>query len=193
MAIRKVIQLGDPRLKAQNKEIIDFQSEELKRLLEDLKDTMLAEELIGIAAPQIAENFKVFITEPRVSQYRTIDQADSLRVYINPEIVYSSPEEVIIYEGCGCTNASIFGPVKRAKEITIVAFDENGKKFSLTADGLLARVIQHEYDHLNGIEFVEKVHDNSKFLSTQFYIKDIKNSKEQLEASKITRKEFKLL
>lgn len=194
MAFRETVQIGHPALKAINQEITDFNSEKIKQIIQDLVDTMRQNELVGMAGPQIAENYKVFITEPRVTPTRTIDQADELRVYINPIIVNSSVEECTIYEGCGSVlNGSLFGPVIRPREITIEAFDQNGKKFSLTCDGLLARVIQHEYDHLKGVEFTEKVSDYKKLMAAEFYKQNIKGSEEQINNSKITKKEFKWL
>jgi peptide deformylase len=81
----------------------------------------------------------------------------------------------------------IFGPVVRPEEIEIEAVNENGEKFRLRADGILARVIQHEMDHLNGIEFLEKVSDYSKIISKKFYRKNIRSSKEQLSSSQVTK------
>lgn len=189
MSIRDAIQIGDPRLKAENKVINDFSDPVIKQVIQDLIDTMRAKELIGMAAPQIGENWKMFVTEPRETKFRTADQVDELRIYINPVIVECSTEETIIYEGCGSLlNGQLFGPVRRPKEITIETFDQDGKKFRLTCDGILARVIQHEYDHLNGIEFIEKIYDYKKLMTADFYVKDIKGSKEQTEASIITKK-----
>lgn len=192
--IRESIQIGHPALKAENKEIKDFNDPILIQLITDLKDTMYDAGLVGMAAPQIAENYKVFITEPRVTETRPIDQADEFRVYINPEIVNKSEEEVIIYEGCGSVlNGNLFGPVKRSKVITIRAYDQNGDQFELAADGLLGRVIQHEFDHLFGIEFTEKIFDYKLLMAREHYIDRIKTSPEQIENSKITIKEFKKL
>jgi peptide deformylase len=189
--IRETIQIGHPVLKASNTEITDFRSEKVKQLIKDLTDTMHDANLIGIAAPQIAENFRIFITEPRETPARPADQSDILRVYINPKIVELSKDESIIYEGCGSVmNGKLFGPVKRPKQVTIEAYNENGKKFRFTADGILGRVIQHEFDHLEGVEFTEKVTDYKKLMHLDFYIKNIKPSPEQAEASKITIKEY---
>ena len=194
MSVRKIIEIGHHLLKLKNKKVVDFKSKELKKLVEDLIDTMKKVDLIGIAAPQIAENYQVFITEPRRTKARKLGKDDKLRVYINPKITYFSKEKSVIYEGCGCIpQTSIFGPVERSKEIEIEAFDLAGDKFRLRCDGLLARVILHEYDHLQGIEFLEKVTDNRKLLSWQFYLKNIRNSKEQLKASKISKIEYKKL
>ncbi|MFA6250344.1 MAG: peptide deformylase [Candidatus Shapirobacteria bacterium] len=189
MAIKPTLQIGDPRLKAENKPVKDFDDPVVKQVIQDLVDTMHQNELIGMAAQQIGENWKIFVTEPRETKTRPADQADELRVYINPVIVESSNEENVIYEGCGSVlNGALFGPVKRPKEITVEAFDQNGNKFRLTCDGILARVIQHEYDHLLGIEFTEKVLDYKKLMTADYYRETIKMSPEQIEASKITKK-----
>lgn len=148
---------------------------------------MLKHDLIGLAAPQIGENYKIFVTQPRKTKARKLPQGDKFRVYINPKIAYFSKEESVLYEGCGSVlNGTLFGPVKRPREIKIEAFDEVEQKFQVHCDGILARVIQHEYDHLQGVEFTEKVYDYKKLMAREFYIKNIRNSKPQLEASKIT-------
>lgn len=192
MAVRKVIQIGHPALKAKNKIIANSNSPKMKQLIIDLVDTMRKNDLIGIAAPQIGENYKIFVTEPRKTKTRTGDQIDKLRVYINPKITFFSQKQSIIYEGCGSVvKGTLFGPVKRSKEITTEAINEKGKKFKLTTDGILARVIQHEYDHLQGVEFTEKISDYRKLVDVSFYKKFIKYSKQQKQASKITEIKIK--
>jgi peptide deformylase len=191
MAIRQTIQIGHPVLKAKNKPIIDFGSKKLHQVVEDLIDTMHEAQLIGMAAPQIAENFQVFVTEPRETKTRAKDQADTLRIYINPKIIYASKEEVVIFEGCGSVmQGKLFGPVSRPKTITIEAFDLTGKKYQFTTDGILAQVIQHEYDHMEGIEFLEKVSNYKEMMTVDYYVDRIKNDPKHREACVITRKEI---
>lgn len=188
MAVKKTIQVGDPRLKSKNKKIKNFKSLVLKKLIKDLIDSMNKAGLIGIAAPQIGENYMVFITHPRNTKSRRLGKTDKLRVYINPKISYKSKKENIIYEGCGSVvGGGLFGPVKRPEEIEVSAFNEKGKKFSIQCNGILARVIQHEYDHLMGIEFVEKVSDYKKIIVGEYYRKNIRNSKVQKRNSLITK------
>lgn len=193
MAVRNRTYLGDPRLKAANKKIVDFQAKHLAKVITDLVDTMRKVDLIGMAAPQIGENYQLFITEPRATKYRPGDQTDKLRVYINPKISYYSPKKITAYEGCGSVPGNIFGAVERAKVIIVEAFDQTGRKFQLKCDGLLARVIQHEFDHLQGVEFIEKVQDYKKLLGKRYYYKNIKYSPAQVKASLITIKEFSYL
>jgi peptide deformylase len=192
MAIKKIVQIGNPVLKAPNRSVVDFDGPLLKQLIKNLKDTMHNEGLIGIAAPQIGENYQVFITHPSKTKYRKLECVDKLRVYVNPIITFFSNERSIIYEGCGCVNdVHEFGPVERSKEIEITAFDQFGKKFNLRCDGILARVIQHEYDHLQGIEFLERISDHKTIVTRYYYQKNIRRSKLQAEVSRITIAEFK--
>ena len=191
MAIRKVIMAGDPRLKANNKLISNFKSPKTKKLIKNLTESMRKADLIGIAAPQIGENYMIFVTEPRNTKARKLGKADKLRVYINPNITHKSKKENLIYEGCG--SVSDFGPVIRPEEVEVEAIDENGKKFSLRANGILGRVIQHENDHLHGIEFIQKVSDYSKIVVQAYYRKNIRNSTLQKKNSLITKLEYKNL
>jgi len=192
MAVRKTIQIGDPKLKAENQTVSNVSDLKVKKVIKDLKDTMKKNDLIGMAAPQIGENYKFFITQPRKTKARKLSFTDKVRVYINPKVTKYSSKKNIIYEGCGSVmNGNLFGPVERPSELTIEATGENGEKFRLRCNGILARVIQHEYDHLSGIEFTEKIFDCKKLMAREFYIKNIRNSKEQLAASKVTILESK--
>lgn len=188
MAAKKVIKAGDPRLKAKNKIVKEINSLEIKKLVKDLMSTMYKVDLIGVAAPQIGENHMVFITHPRSTKARKLGKTDKLRVYINPKITFKSRDQNLIYEGCG--SVSDFGPVLRPKEIEVSATDENGKRFKLRADGILARVIQHEMDHLEGIEFIQKVSDYSKIIVQEHYRKQIRNSPLQRKNSVVTKIEY---
>lgn len=196
--IRKVISAGDKRLKKPNKVINNLNSLKTKQLIRDLRNTLYKTGLIGIAAPQIGENYMIIVTHPRTTKARNFGKVDGLRIYINPVFSYKSKEKNIIYEGCGSVggnieNGAIFGPVIRPSEIEVTAANEKGDKFKLKCDGILARVIQHEMDHLNGIEFIQKVSDYSKIVMEPHYRKYIKNSREQRKNCKITKIEYKKL
>ena len=190
MAVQKVIKAGDPRLKYTNKPISNFQSTKVQKLTKDLVQAMKKADLIGIAATQIGENHMMFVTHPRSTKARKLGKTDKLRIYINPKITFKSKIENTIYEGCGSVG-DIFGPVARPEEIEVEAVNEKGQKFSLRANGILARVIQHEMDHLEGIEYLERVTNNRKFVGQDHYKKFIRNSKLQLKNSKVTKKIYK--
>ena len=194
MAVRKVLQIGDPKLKNKNKIIANFSDKKLHNLIQNLKDTINKAGLVGIAAPQIGENYTVFVTQPRNTKSRRVGKKDIFRVYINPKITYFSKDKIIIYEGCGSVvKGQLFGPVRRPKEIKIEAHDEKGQKFEIETDGLLARVIQHEYDHMFGIEFTEKISDYRKLISQVFYRKNIRDREETKKLLNITKIKYKRL
>lgn len=189
---REIIQIGHPLLKVPNQQVSSIRSKRMQRLIVDLTDTLREHNLIGIAAPQIGENYQVFITEIRNTAYRKVQKEDKLRVYINPRITWASYRYATIYEGCGSVlDGKLFGPVIRPSEIAIDACDGKGKKFHLTCDGILSRVILHELDHLLGIEYLEKVSNYKEFLTDTFYVQNIKDSKEQVGNSEITYIEHK--
>lgn len=194
MAAKIVIQAGHPKLKIKNKEIVKVNLPKIKKLRKDLIDTMNKTGLIGIAAPQIAQNCMMIVTHPRKTKARNLGRTDMLRTYINPKITFKSTKENIIYEGCGSVvNGDLFGPVSRPEEIEVEAIDEKGQQFRLKCNGILARVIQHEYDHLMGIEFLEKVSDYKKIIAGEYYRKNIRNSKLQKQNSLITKIDCKML
>jgi peptide deformylase len=171
MIIKEVTQVGNPILKSKAKSVSNIESKETQRVVTDLIDSMYYHDLVGMAASQIGEKLRIFVTELRKTKCRDED-VDKLRVYINPKITWFSKKQVVIYEGCGSVAyGNLFGPVRRPEKIEVEAFDEKGNSFRLKACGLLSRVIQHEYDHLEGIEFTEKISDMQKIMSKGEYLK----------------------
>lgn len=166
MIIEEIIQIGNPLLHQETEPAVDVHAEETQRVIENLVDSMRHHDLIGIASTQIGEKLKIFVTEVRKTAYRNIEE-DELRVYINPKIVWSSDKVVSINEGCGSVAYSqLFAPIMRPEEVEVEALDADGNTFRLKVDGMLARVIQHEVDHLNGIEFIDHVTDNRTMMSS---------------------------
>lgn len=171
MAIRPTIQAGNPILHAVAQEVADVSSADVERIITDLVDTMRAENLVGIAAPQLGESMRIFVTEVRPDNIRG-GKVDPLRVYINPKISALSEETDIAYEGCGSVaSAQFFGQIERSVGVTVEALDREGEPFTFTVEGFLSRVIQHEYDHLEGILFHEKITDLKSVMSREEYIK----------------------
>jgi len=178
MIIENIIQIGNPILRNKNELVKNVKDPEVLKTVENLVDTMRSFGMVGTAAPQIGVNLKIFITEIRKTEYRKAKDVDELRIFINPKIIWKSKKEVVIYEGCSSVSHSdFFGPVKRSEKVKIVALNEKGEKIKLKASGLLARVIQHEYDHLVGIEFVEKICDFKKIMAKSEYLKMVEKSK----------------
>lgn len=172
MLIENLVQIGDKRLKQNLVPVEDFNDSELIELVRDLKDTLYQHELVGLASNQIGGRYRVFVTEVRRTAFRSPAKLDKFRVYINPELVSATEEKEEVFEGCGSVAYSkLFAPVVRPKGIKIKAQDMNGEEFVLEAEGLLSRVIQHEMDHLDNTEFVEKVVDWSRAMSSEEFRK----------------------
>lgn len=125
---------------------IEVVTDELVYLLDDMYETMLAHDGVGIAAPQLGKNIQVAVVE--------VDPGDRFDL-INPEIVAQKGMEIDV-EGC-LSIPHVYGTVKRAEEITVRYFDREGNEMEVEAFGYLARAMQHEIDHLNGILFVDKM------------------------------------
>jgi len=126
----------------------DPKSPEIKKLVEDMIATMKDAKGLGLAAPQVGKSLRLF----------TADVEDKVYVFINPEIKDLSKDKSSFEEGC-LSVQKIWGSVIRPKKLTIKALDENGKPVKIRAKGLLARVIQHEVDHVNGALFIDKAEE----------------------------------
>ena len=146
MSIRKVVKYGTPSLREPSKEVHKVSQ------VDDLLDTMYAQNGVGLAAPQIGENLRIFVID-----VSTGNEPLHPMVFINPKIIKKSGA-VISHEGC-LSFPEAFTDVKRYANVMIKAMDRNGRSFVMEAkDGtLLARCIQHEFDHLNGILFIDHV------------------------------------
>lgn len=170
----KTTQLGNPVIRQRSRKVEDVNAASVRKVIKDLTDSMRHNNLVGMAAPQIGKGLRIFVTEIRKTKIRkniSKKLLSPLRVYINPMIVSKSKKLAKGWEGCGSVaSANLFGMVERADKVTVEALDEDGKKFRLEAEGLLARVIQHEVDHLNGIVFTDKA-DKKTYVSREEYTK----------------------
>lgn len=118
-------------------------------LAESMIETMHRFQGIGLAGPQVGLLQRIFVVHV---------EGDKPRVFINPQILRTSVEEVLIEEGC-LSIPTIYAKVRRPAIVEVQAFNERGRPFTLEADGLLSRVIQHENDHLNGVLFIDHLAD----------------------------------
>jgi peptide deformylase len=175
MIIKQATQVGNPVIRTKSRKVAKIDSG-VKRLIANLVDSMRYQGLVGMAAPQVGTNLRVFVTEIRRTNVRkSISQIDELKVFINPEIVSLSKTKVSGYEGCGSVAyAQLFGKVRRAKKVVVRALDEKGELFEIEASGLLARIIQHEYDHIEGKVFLDRLEDTKSLMSINEYIKKAK-------------------
>jgi len=172
MAVKKTSEIGSPVIRSKTKAVKGIGNLKVKRVIKDLKDSMRKYGLVGMAAPQIGIGLRIFVTEIRKTPYRKTAELDQFRVFINPRIVSLSRKSVDGYEGCGSVaSGGLFGPVKRSSSVIVEAWNERGDKFCFKASKLLARVIQHEMDHLDGVVFIDRVTDTKKLLGRGEYLK----------------------
>ena len=147
-----IIMYGDPVLRKRAKEI-KFGSDEVKRLAEDMFETMHAASGIGLAAPQIGKDIRMFIVDASALEDEP-DLADFKKVFINAEIIEEDEDHEDMEEGC-LSIPNIREKVGRPSSIRIKYFDENWKAHDEEYEGMKARIIQHEYDHIEGVLFID--------------------------------------
>jgi peptide deformylase len=167
--ILPVVAYGDPVLRKLGAEI-DKDYPELKKLIADMYETMYASSGVGIAAPQVGKAIRLFIvdTKPFVNGERDEDEEDEFtpeereqlgnlqKTFINASIIKEEGEEWIFNEGC-LSIPKIREDVKRKPKIHIQYYDEDFNFFDETYEGIAARVIQHEYDHIQGKLFTDRI------------------------------------
>jgi peptide deformylase len=140
-----IITIGDPLLAKTSALVPDIDAD-IRKLVERMFETM-GTRGIGLAAVQVGEAIRLFVTRaPR----------DQPRVFINPDILETSIEEETLEEGC-LSVPGLYTEMVRPASVRVQAWNEKGRPFTISADGMLARVIQHELDHLNGILFVDRL------------------------------------
>ena len=145
MALLKILEYPDPRLRTKAKPVLDF-GEELQTQIDNMFETMYSAPGIGLAATQVNFHQQIFVID-------VSEKKDNPLVFINPEIVELRGVEEM-EEGC-LSFPGIYAKVERADALTIKALDRDGKEFQMDADELLAVCIQHELDHLKGKLFVD--------------------------------------
>jgi peptide deformylase len=146
MAVLKVRKYGDPVLRRRADEVGPF-TPEVRRTVDDMIETMYDEVGIGLAAPQVGIPLRLMVV--------TDDESRAARALVNPMIVESTGQ-VTAEEGC-LSIPGIFAQVTRAAQVTVTARDLDGQPVTIRAEGLLARVLQHEIDHLDGVLFIDRL------------------------------------
>lgn len=166
--VLKVREVGEPIL-AERSEEIDIKNidNEILEVIEDLKATLEFGSGLGIAAPQIGINKRIIVVEAKKEKIRYNDVEEiPITVMINPTWRKLSENTDVQYEGC-LSVPQIRGKVERYKEIELTYYNENGEKITKQIHGFLARLIQHECDHLDGIVFLERVKEHNGFATTE--------------------------
>ena len=160
MSILKVARMGHPVLRTPARAIdpADVKSPRIQRLIDDMFETMTEYSGVGLAAPQVHENLRLFVAGFAPAPDDDDDETERvpLMALINPEIAQVGSETVEDWEGC-LSIPDIRGKVPRARQIVVRALDRRGKRIELRAANFTARVIQHETDHLDGVLFFDRM------------------------------------
>ncbi len=162
MAIRRVLRMGDPRLLRVSEPVAAFATSELRALVADLQETMLAARGAGIAAPQIGEPLRVVIFGGAPTPRYPDAEAVPYTVLCNPVLEPLGAEQAEDWEGC-LSVPGLRGRVPRWLQLRYRGFDPEGIAIDRTVEGFHARVVQHEVDHLDGILYPMRIRDYASF------------------------------
>jgi peptide deformylase len=151
MAVREIVLMGDPVLREVAEEVEVF-DDELRSLVRDMFATMYNAEGIGLAAPQIGISSRILVIDLR----REEEEDDEQIVLVNPRLTWRSDDSKKESEGC-LSIPGLEEVVERHAEVRVEGQDSRGEPVKLKADALLARALQHEIDHLDGVLFLDRV------------------------------------
>jgi peptide deformylase len=170
MTIRKIARMGHPVLGQKAEAVTDLADPELRRLVEDMVETMIDANGAGLAAPQVHESIRLVIfqalanrADPGLSEEESFDHTAPLTVLVNPVIEILSPATEGGWEGC-LSVPGLRGWVERPAHIRYKGLGLDGKPIVRVAKGFHARVVQHECDHLDGILYPQRMSDLSKLI-----------------------------
>ncbi|PIY33816.1 MAG: peptide deformylase [Candidatus Infernicultor aquiphilus] len=145
MAILEIKEYGEPVLREKSLAVKEI-TPEILNLIRDMAETMYTASGVGLAAPQVGVTKRIIIID---------GEEEGLIVLVNPMLVKSEGE---VIEGEGCLSIpGVYCEVKRSSKVTVKALNESGEPIKITKEGLLARALQHEIDHLEGILFVDRI------------------------------------
>ena len=153
MAIREIITIPNPILRRKAHKVTDF-DKDFQTLVADMIDTLHEAPGVGLAAPQIAVSSRLIVVEYNIDED---DEESPKKLYVlaNPEIVEASEEMVSGIEGC-LSVTGLVGEVERHQSVTVKGQNRLGKPVKIKASGWLARIFQHEIDHIDGIVFTDR-------------------------------------
>ena len=170
-----IIQLGDPILRQKATLVENVSDERIQKLIDDLMATVAQANGVGIAAPQVAQSYRLFIVASRPNpRYPNAPEMEPTAM-INPKIIAHSTEIVKGWEGC-LSIPGIRGLVPRSQAIEVEYTDRNGKLQKQEFSDFVARIFQHEYDHLDGIVFLDKLESTLDIVTEQEYQKRVINN-----------------
>ncbi|MGF1990040.1 peptide deformylase [Nostoc linckia z18] len=171
---QSIIQLGNPTLRQKAAWVDNIQDPSIQKLIDDLMSTVATANGVGIAAPQVAQSYRLFIVASRPNaRYPNAPEMEPTAM-INPRIIGHSKEVVKDWEGC-LSVPGIRGLVPRYKNIEVEYSDRQGNVQKQELRDFVARIFQHEYDHLDGIVFVDRLENTLDMITEQEYQQRVVN------------------
>lgn len=168
--VRPITQLGEPVLRAKAHPVRDFLTADFQRFIDDMIVTMRKARGVGIAANQVGVSRRVFIVAPEPSsRYPNAPRMPPVAM-INPRLVKHSKEQVSDWEGC-LSIPGLRARVPRYQKIEIEFTDRQGQRLRGKLSGFVARIFQHEFDHINGHVYLDRVRDRRTFMTEREYQK----------------------
>jgi len=158
----RVLTFGNELLK-QKAEKIEKIDEQTKEIIKQMQEILVKDKGVGLAGPQIGYMKRIFVAHT---------EGDIFRVFINPSILETSHKTCKFEEGC-LSVPGIYAPVVRSESIKIQAWNEKNRPFTIETGGLLARVILHEYDHLDGVIFLDRIPEGKRNKLIEKYEKTV--------------------
>jgi peptide deformylase len=155
MAVREIVTIPDPVLRRKARKVTEVDAD-VRKLINEMVESMREAPGVGLAAPQVGVSSRVIVVEFGDEEDEDEDAPKKLYALINPEIVEASEDEKVMgIEGC-LSIPRLVGEVERFQRITIKGQNRHGKPVKLKAEGWLARIFQHEIDHLDGILYTDR-------------------------------------
>lgn len=170
MSQREIVQLGSDALRQVAKFVDDIHSSEIQQVIKDLLCTLEGTSGVGIAAPQIAEDWRIILLASKPTARYPDAPSMPVTVMINPEFSIVDKTQEKDWEGC-LSIPSIRAKVPRYNQIKITYTNLEGSEESADLNGFIARVFQHEYDHLQGLVYLDRVETNRDIFSEAEYLK----------------------
>ncbi|MCK6544511.1 peptide deformylase [Myxococcota bacterium] len=180
MVVLKIVQVGDPVLRGDNRELTpeEIRTPKIQQLVELMRETMYDAPGVGLAAPQIGAPLRLAVIEDRAESMRGLPPEELARrervvvpfhVIVNPVLTIEDPAPLVFHEGCLSVSGFV-GSVSRARGVRVDALDHRGEPVLIHARGWHARILQHEIDHLNGHLYVDRM-DPRTFSTSDNYLR----------------------
>lgn len=168
--IRDIVHLGDPLLRSRAEPVTDFGAGWIRRIAADMHATLVDSNGVGIAAPQIGESVRIIIVASRPNaRYPNAPRMEPV-IMVNPVYRISDPHQDKDWEGC-LSIPGIRAMVPRYRAVQVTYLDQAGRNNTLALNGFVARVFQHEYDHLQGLVYLDRIEDNRDIIAESEYLK----------------------